>query len=111
MLSDTQVIFVPDQVKGGSQGYLLFGRNSTLRPLRFDADRLEMAGEPVPVAKEVPFFEPTAWSEFEASADGIRPIPLGRTRRSSPGSTAAGASQERWAIRRVFRAIKHLAGW
>ncbi len=71
MLSDTQVIFVPDQVKGGSQGYLLFGRNSTLLALRFDADRLEMAGEPVPVAKEVPFFEPTAWSEFEASADGI----------------------------------------
>ncbi|MGI8961504.1 MAG: hypothetical protein ACR2IV_17440 [Bryobacteraceae bacterium] len=71
MLTDTQVIFVPDQVKGGSQGYLLFGRNSTLLALRFDADRLQMAGEPVPVAKEVPFFEASAWSEFEASADGV----------------------------------------
>jgi hypothetical protein len=71
MLTDTQVIFVPDQLKGGSQGYLLFGRNSTLLALRFDTDRLQVAGDPVPVAKEVPFFEPTAWSAFEASADGI----------------------------------------
>jgi hypothetical protein len=53
MLTDTQVIFVPDQVKGGSQGHLLFGRNSTLLSLRFDADRLQVAGEPVPVAKAV----------------------------------------------------------
>jgi eukaryotic-like serine/threonine-protein kinase len=71
MLADTQVIFVPDQVKGGSEGYLLFGRNSTLLALRFDAKRLQLTGEPVPVAKAVPFFEPTAWSEFEASRDGI----------------------------------------
>ncbi len=71
MLTDTQVIFVPDQVKGGDQGYLLFGRSSTLLALRFDAERLQVAGDPVPVAKEVPFFEPTAWSEFDASADGI----------------------------------------
>ena len=46
MLTDTQVIFVPDQVKGGSEGYLLFGRNSTLLALRFDADRLQMTGRP-----------------------------------------------------------------
>jgi Tol biopolymer transport system component/tRNA A-37 threonylcarbamoyl transferase component Bud32 len=71
MLTDNQVIFVPDQWKGGNQGYLLFGRNSTLLALRFDADRLQVVGEPMPVAKEVPFFEPTAWSEFEASADGV----------------------------------------
>jgi len=71
MLTDTQVIFVPDQLKAGSQGYLLFGRTSTLLALRFDADRLQVAGDPLPVAKEVPFYEPTAWSEFAASADGV----------------------------------------
>jgi hypothetical protein len=80
MLTDTQVIFVPDQLKGGSQGYLLFGRNSTLLALRFDTKRLQSAGEPVPVAKEVPFFEPTAWSEFEASADGVLIYSTGRQR-------------------------------
>jgi eukaryotic-like serine/threonine-protein kinase len=78
MLSDTQVIFVPDQLKGGSHGYLLFGRNSTLMALRFDAGRLQVVGDPVPVAKEVPFYEPTAWSEFEASADGVLIYSTGR---------------------------------
>jgi hypothetical protein len=46
MLTDTQVIFVPDLVKHGSEGYLLFGRNSTLLALRFDAERLDIAGNP-----------------------------------------------------------------
>jgi Tol biopolymer transport system component len=78
MLTDTQVIFVPDQLKGGNQGYVLFGRNSTLLALRFDLDRLQVAGEPMPVANEVPFFEPTAWSEFEASADGVLIYATGR---------------------------------
>lgn len=80
MLTDTQVIFVPDQLKGGNQGYVLFGRNSTLLALRFDLDRLQVAGEPMPVAKEVPFFEPTAWSEFDASADGVLIYATGRQR-------------------------------
>jgi eukaryotic-like serine/threonine-protein kinase len=71
MLIDTQAIFVPDQLRGGSQGYLLFARNSTLLAQRFDGDRLQLTGEPVPVAKEVPFFQPTAWSEFDASGDSV----------------------------------------
>ncbi|HET9321293.1 MAG TPA: protein kinase, partial [Bryobacteraceae bacterium] len=69
MATDTQVIFVPDQVGSGSgSGYLLFGRGASLLALRFDANRLRVTGEPVPVAKEVPFLKGTAWSEFDASA-------------------------------------------
>jgi hypothetical protein len=72
MPTDTHVIFVPDQVgSGAGSGYLLFGRSASLLAMRFDADRLRVTGEPMPVAKEVPFSKPSAWSEFDASADGI----------------------------------------
>jgi tRNA A-37 threonylcarbamoyl transferase component Bud32 len=70
MPTDTQVNFVPDQA-GSTQGYLLFGRGATLLALRFDAERLRVSGDPVAVAKDVPFFKQTAWSEFDASADGV----------------------------------------
>jgi len=68
MPTDTQVTFTPDQ-PGSSKGHLLFGRNATLVAQRFDADRLNVMGEPAPVAKDVPFFG-TAWSEFDTSSDG-----------------------------------------
>src|SRR5205823_9946826 len=60
-------------------------RNAPCRSLRKvraqTADyRLQVAGEPVPVAKAVPFFEPTAWSEFEASGDGCWSSKLNRER-------------------------------
>ena len=74
MPADTHAIFVPDQPGHGtasSQGYLLFGRSATLLALRFDADRLQASGEPVPVAQAVPFFVGNGWSEFDASSDGV----------------------------------------
>jgi Tol biopolymer transport system component len=70
MATDTQVTFTPDQ-PGSSQGHLLFGRNATLLALRFDADRLRVIGEPVPVARDVPFFWGIGWSEFDTSFDGV----------------------------------------
>jgi Tol biopolymer transport system component len=70
MPTDTQVTFTPDR-PGSSQGYLLFGRSATLLALRFDADRLRTMGEPVPVAKDVPFFSGVGWSEFDTSFDGV----------------------------------------
>jgi Tol biopolymer transport system component/predicted Ser/Thr protein kinase len=70
MATDTQVTFTPDQ-PGSSQGHLLFGRSATLLALRFDADRLSVMGEPVPVAKDVPFFFGVGWSEFDTSFDGV----------------------------------------
>jgi eukaryotic-like serine/threonine-protein kinase len=70
MPTDTQVTFTPDQ-PGSSQGHLLFGRGATLLALRFDADRLRVMGEPVPVAKDVPFCWGLGWSEFDTSSDGV----------------------------------------
>ncbi len=69
MRTDTQVTFTPDQ-PGGSLGYLLFGRNGTLQALRFDANRASTIGQPMPLAKDVPFFGGLGWSEFDTSADG-----------------------------------------
>jgi Tol biopolymer transport system component len=69
MPTDTQVTFAPDQ-PGSSQGHLLFGRGGILQALRFDADRLRVSGAPVSVARDVPFFRPLAWSEFDTSSDG-----------------------------------------
>jgi eukaryotic-like serine/threonine-protein kinase len=116
MLTDTQVIFVPDRVKGGSQGYLVFGRNATLLALRFDADRLQVAGEPVPVAREVPFFQPTAWSEFDASADGVLIYSTGSQLaqircfdRSGRESGTMGDPQDFWGYLRVSPDGKKLA--
>jgi hypothetical protein len=116
MLTDTQVIFVPDQVKGGSQGYLLFGRNSTLLALRFDADRLQMTGEAVPIAKEVPFFEASAWSEFDASADGVLIYSTGSQQaqitwldRSGRESGTVGDPQDFWDTLRASPDGKKLA--
>ena len=72
MPTDTRVIFVPDQVEGGAgNGYLLYGRGGSLLALRFDTDRLRVIGDPMPVAKEVPFLRASAWAEFDVSADGI----------------------------------------
>lgn len=68
--TDTKVVFAPDRM-GSTQGYLLFVRGAVLQALRFDAERLQVTGDPVPVAQDVPFFSGSSWSEFDASADGV----------------------------------------
>ena len=100
MPTDTRVIFAPDEA-GSGQGYLLYGRGGTLLAQRFDADRLRVAGDPVPVAKEVPFFQQTAWSEFDASADGIlihssggQTAQLAWVDRSGQGAVALGSPRD-----------------
>jgi len=70
MPTDTKVTFTPDQ-PASSHGNLLFGRGATLLALRFDIDALRVSGEPVPVAKDVPFFTTNGWSEFDTSPDGV----------------------------------------
>ena len=66
MPTDTQLVFAQDQ-SGSSQGYLIFGRASTLLAQRFDAEQLRVSGDPVPVAQDVPFFQRNGWSAFDAS--------------------------------------------
>ncbi len=70
MKTDTQVVFAPDGT-GSSLGHLIYGRGSTLLTQRFDTGKLTVIGDPEPLAEGVPFFRPTAWSEFDVSADGV----------------------------------------
>jgi len=117
MPTDTQVIFVPDHVgsEAGS-GYLLFGRGASLLALRFDADRLRVTGEPVPVAKEVPSLRASAWSEFDASADGILIYSAGPQKaqltwldRTGHELGAVGEPQDYWGSFRLSPDGKRLA--
>ena len=117
MPTDTQVIFVPDQVgSGAGSGYLLFGRAASLLAVRFDADRLRVTGEPVPVAKEVAFLRASAWSEFEASADGILIYSTGSQKaqltwldRTGQEFGAVGDPQDYWGSFRLSPDVKRLA--
>jgi predicted Ser/Thr protein kinase len=117
MPTDTQVIFVPDQVgSGAGSGYVLYGRSGSLLALRFDADRLRMTGEPVPVAKEVPYLRASAWSEFDASADGILIYSTGSQKaqltwldRTGHELGAEGEPQDYWGSFRLSPDGKRLA--
>ena len=51
-------------------GYLLSIKDGTLMSVRFDADRLEIHGEPEPLADAVYYFKPTGHADFSASANG-----------------------------------------
>lgn len=51
-------------------GHLLFVRDNTLLAQRFDARSLELSGEPVAVAGDVPADPAGAVAQFNASADG-----------------------------------------
>jgi len=48
-------------------GYLLFARKQSLMAQRFDAERLQLVGEPVQVADQVQKFIGSAWALFSAS--------------------------------------------
>jgi predicted Ser/Thr protein kinase len=117
MPTDTQVIFVPDQVgSGAGSGYLLYGRGGSLLALRFDGERLRMTGEPVPVAKEVPFLRASRWSEFDASADGILIYSTGSQKaqltwldRTGHELGAVGEPQDYWGPFRLSPDGKRLA--
>jgi Tol biopolymer transport system component len=53
-----------------SAGYLLFARDDTLLAQRFDADALELVGEPLAIAGGVSAVSASSTGEFAASADG-----------------------------------------
>jgi eukaryotic-like serine/threonine-protein kinase len=54
---------------GGGSGQLLFMRNRTLLAQPFDARRLEVTGEPVPLAERVGAFQ--GYGYFSASTNGV----------------------------------------
>ncbi len=52
-------------------GYLLFRRDAMLMAQRFDADKLELAGDPFPIAEQVGFDALTYQGSFSVSANGV----------------------------------------
>jgi len=62
--ADSVMAFVPP-------GYLLFYRDRNLLAQRFDADRLQTAGDPFPVAEEIQYFPQTYFALFSVSENGL----------------------------------------
>ena len=60
-------------------GYLLFVRQGTIMALPFDADRLRVSGEAVPVATQVDFNAAQARGQFSASPNGVLAYSPGRS--------------------------------
>lgn len=69
MTTDTQAIFVPSS-DGSPVGYVLFGRGSALLAQQLNPERPNVESAPTAIADGVPYFRPSSWSEFDASADG-----------------------------------------
>jgi serine/threonine protein kinase len=57
----------PEYMEGS---YLVYADGPTLRAVRFDADALEVSGEPVPVLEQVAVKSVSGISEFSVSRDG-----------------------------------------
>jgi len=70
MQTDSRVQYAPP-LRPEEPGYLLFIRGSSLLAQPFDADRLRLAGEPFPIARDVIYFGPTLSTSFSVSANGV----------------------------------------
>jgi len=66
-----RILNVASQAMYSAPGYLLFVREGTLLAQRFDADRLQTSGEPLPLAEQVGVSNPTSLKLFSASANGV----------------------------------------
>jgi hypothetical protein len=67
---ETNALYVPAE-DGGSRGYLLFRRDSTLMAQPFDSNTLQFAGgELIPIAERVPTSQNDGFGAFSASATG-----------------------------------------
>jgi Tol biopolymer transport system component/DNA-binding winged helix-turn-helix (wHTH) protein len=70
METDSRVQYAPP-LRPGEPGSLLYMRGASLLGQPFDADRLRLAGEPFPIAQNVPYFGPSASACFSVSDTGV----------------------------------------
>ena len=83
----TTPLLQSDSQAAYAQGHLLFVREGTLMAQRFDAERLEAAGEPFRVAENVRFDVLLGGAVFSASDDGVLAYSEGQ---------AVGARRHTW---------------
>jgi Tol biopolymer transport system component len=84
----TTPLLQSDSQAAYAQGHLLFVREGTLMGQRFDAERLELSGEPFRVAENVRFDVLLGGAVFSASDDGVLAY--------SEGQAAVGATRHTW---------------
>jgi DNA-binding winged helix-turn-helix (wHTH) protein len=70
METDSRVQYAPPP-RRGEPGALLYVRRGSLLVQPFDADRLRLAGEPFPIARNVVYFGPGAEACFSVSDNGV----------------------------------------
>ncbi len=68
--TDSRVTWVPSTQTPGTS-YLLYVRGGSLLAQPFDAKRLQVAGEAVPLATNLHVFQPTAAADFSVSTNGV----------------------------------------
>jgi len=75
LLEHTDVAYVPP-------GYLVFRRGERLMAVRFDADRLQVVGDPVELVEKIDYFAATGRTTFGASEKALVYSPLSDARLS-----------------------------
>ena len=70
METDSRVEYAPPR-RPGDPGYLLFLRGASLMGQPFDPDRLRLAGEPFPIARNVINYGSTLSPSFSVSDNGV----------------------------------------
>jgi serine/threonine protein kinase len=68
--TDSRVQYAPP-LRPGEPGYLLFIRGASLLAQPFDADRLQLSGEPLPIAQNVIYYGPNLSTSFSVSENGV----------------------------------------
>jgi eukaryotic-like serine/threonine-protein kinase len=64
MMNDSNAAYSPP-------GYLLYARGATVMAQVFDAAKLQLSGEPFPVAEQVTYTAPISYSHFSVSENGV----------------------------------------
>ena len=70
MPTDSRVQYAPP-LRPGEPGDLLFIRGASLLAQPFDADRLQLSGEPFPIAQNVIYYGPNLSTSFSVSENGV----------------------------------------
>ncbi len=67
----TPLLQANSRVAYATPGYLLYVRDATLLAQPFDVATLRLSGEPMPVAQDLSYFNPTGDADFTVSENGV----------------------------------------
>lgn len=70
METDSRAQYAPP-LRPGGKGHLLFIRGGSLLAQSFDAEKLQLTGQPFPLVQNVSYFSPSASGNFSVSENGV----------------------------------------